>query len=135
MYVLLLFTVTLHPISSPSLELISLSIQLSFVSVFFIVHLMYFDTLCAYLVSICANTSHNLILLGDFNVNFDNVSRHLYCDLCNLSTLSNCGTNHIHHNGSHCTIDLVFISNQIKVGSCDSSIIVQLRPLWCADAN
>ena len=77
------------------------------------------------MVSICANNFHNFILLGDFNVNFDNVSHPLYSDLCDLSTMLNMyqvvvGPTHTHHNGLHSTIDLVFVSNHIKVGSCET---------------
>ena len=95
-YVSLLFSVTLHPLPPPSLELISFSIHLNKIQ--FCICVFYrppnsprciFDTLSSYLVSICANNFHNFILLGDFNVNFDNVSHPLYSNLCNVSTMFN----------------------------------------------
>ena len=132
MYVSLLFSVTPHFLPPPSLELISLSIHSDKVQ--FRICIFYrppnstryiFDTLCSYLVSICANNFHNFVLLGDFNVNFDDVSHPLYSDLCDLSTMLNMsqvvvGPTHIHHHGSCSTIDLVFISNHIKVSSCET---------------
>ena len=92
-----------------------------------------FDTLCSYLVSICANKFHNFVLLGDFNVNYDNESNPLHHDLCNLSSMFNIsqvvvGPTHVHNNGSQLTIDLVFASNHIKVNSCET-----LPPLCNSD--
>ena len=69
-YVSLLFSVTLHPLPPPSLELISFSIHLNKIQ--FCICVFYrppnsprciFDTLSSYLVSICANNFHNFIFI------------------------------------------------------------------------
>ena len=119
--------------SPPSpLELMSLSINYSHAPLH--VCLFYrppstesfiFDLLCSYLQSINAINFSNFVCLGDFNVNFDNESHPLFSDLFTLSSLF-ClsqivhGPTHIHHNGSVSTIDLVFVSNNISIHSCET---------------
>ncbi len=94
------------------------------------------DSLCTYLASSVLHRFTNLILLGDFNVNFCAHSRHpLFSTLESLShslSLQQVVTEptHVHHNGSTSLIDLVFVSNPLLINTC--SVI---PPLSNSDHN
>lgn len=141
-YVNDLFSVSLNPFPSSPLELISFSIR--FFDAPILICVFYrqpstnrhiFDKLCSYLQSIGANRFANFVCLGDYNVNYDDVSHPLFSDLCAFSS-SFClsqtvvGPTHNHHNGSESTIDLVFVSSEIKEHRCET-----IPPLANSDHN
>ena len=84
-----------------------------------------FDTFYSYLEAINACQLNNFVLLGDFNVNFDNPSHPMYSNLCIFTTLY-ClnqvvsGPTHVHHHGSKSTINLVFVSESSLLNRCDT---------------
>jgi endonuclease/exonuclease/phosphatase family metal-dependent hydrolase len=86
-------------------------------------HSSIFDTLFSYLDSINVRTRNNFVLLGDFNVNFDNPYHPMFCHLCTITNLyclnqSVAEPTHVHHDGSESTIDLVFVSDPSLLNSC-----------------
>ena len=142
MYVTNEFAVNLDPTPPSPLELMSLSVNVHHkpfhVCLFYRppsadVHI--FDHLCSYLQSIDAIHFSNFVCLGDFNVNFDDVSHPLFFNLFNFSSMF-ClsqivtGPSHSHHNGSTSTIDLVFVSDSTNVHSCET-----VPPLGNSDHN
>ena len=75
--------------------------------------------------SINGCTLNNFILLGDFNVSFDNPYRPIISNLCTITNLyclnqSVAGPTHVHHDGTESTIDLVFVSEPSLLNSCDT---------------
>ena len=84
-----------------------------------------FDTLFSYLESIGACHFNNFVLLGDFNINYDNPSHPMFSNLCTISSLY-CltqvvtGPTHVHHDDSKSTIDLVFVSEPSSLNRCDT---------------
>ena len=83
-----------------------------------------FDTLFSYLECIDTCKLNNFVLLGDFNVNYDN-PHPMFSNLCTISNLY-ClkqvvtGPTHVHHNGTRSTIDLVFMSEPSFLNQCDT---------------
>ena len=67
----------------------------------------------------------NFVLLGDFNVNYDNPSHPMFSNLCTISNLYCLNQvvsepTHEHHDGSRSTIDLVFVSEPSLLNQCDT---------------
>ena len=65
------------------------------------------------------------LFLGDFNVNFDNPCHPMYSNLCTITTLYALHQvvtepTHIHHDGSECTIELVFVSEPSLLNTCET---------------
>ena len=76
-----------------------------------------FDTLCEALFSV------DILLLGDFNVDFNNPSCHLYSHVSNLMNTFSLSQvvdtpTHCSHNGHPSLIDLVFVSNINRLLEC-----------------
>ena len=94
-----------------------------------------FDNFCTYLDSIQAGRLSNFVLLGDFNVNYDNMSHPLYFNLCSIASLY-CltqvvtGPTHEHHNGYTSTIDLVFLP---RLSQHQNRVVTQSPPLSNSD--
>ena len=142
MYVDNQFSVSLDPTPPSPLELISFSVNVH--STLLHVCLFYqppssdmciFDLLCSYLQSIDVIHFFNFVCLGDFNVNVDDVTHPLFFNLFNFSSFFGLsqivnGPTHSHHSGSISTIDLVFISDNTNVHSCET-----VPPLGNSDHN
>ena len=91
-------------------------------------HSSIFDTMCDTLFSINHSYFSNLVILGDFNVNFE-VSHHFYRHLSDLMTSFSLSQvvdspTHFSHCGHPSLIDLVFVSNMSCFSTC--SVIPQL---------
>ena len=128
-YVSTMFSVSVLPSPTPPLELLTLSILRDNFKVH--VCLFYrppsssaliFDTLFSNLESINVGQLSNFILLGDFNVNYFNMSHPNLCILSSLYCLKQTvtGPTHEHHDGYTSTIDLVFMSEPSMLQSCDT---------------
>ena len=131
-YVSAMFSVSVLPSPTPPLELLTLPILRDNFKVH--VCLFYrpisssaliFDTLFSHLESINVGQLSNFILLGDFNVNYFNMSHPMHSNLCILSSLyclkqTVTGPTHEHHDGNTSTIDLVFMSEPSMLQSCDT---------------
>ena len=132
MYVSSTFHVSVMPPSPHNLEILTLSVLFNNFKVYLCIFYRppsssssIFDNLFSYLDFINVCSLNNFILLGDFNVNFDNPCHPMYSSLCNLTTLyclyqSVTGPTHVHHDGSESTIDLVFVSESSLLNTCDT---------------
>ena len=93
-YVSNMFSVTVLPSPTPPLEALTLCTFCNNVKVHLCLFYrppssasIIFDNFCTYLDSIQAGRLSNFVLLGDFNVNYDNMSRPLYFSLCSIASL------------------------------------------------
>ena len=84
-----------------------------------------FDSLVSYFESICVGSLSNFIFLGDFNVNFTDMSHPLHHTLQSIMTLYSMSQHvssptHTHHSGSNSTIDLLFTSEDSLLHKCET---------------
>ena len=130
-YVVNCMLVSLFPDSGPHLELLTLTARLNNFKL--TLCLFYrppssgsyiFDLLISYFESNCTGSLSNLIFLGDFNVNYSNVSHPLYHTLYSFVSLYNLsqhvsGPTRVHENSSS-TIDLLFSNEVSLVHRCET---------------
>ena len=93
-----------------------------------------FETLSSHLLDVSVSSFPNFVLLGDFNVDYNNLSHPLFSNLCNniVNTFSLTqvvpGYTHSGPSGTCSLIDLVFISCQSNLCSCST-----ISPLGTSD--
>ena len=131
MFILYKFLVKRLP-SHPLLELLTITLHSTnyklCLSLFYRPPSSSMDVLCAlqcYLEEINISQFTNFVLLGDFNINFLDVSNPLYTYLMNISfTFGLCqvveSPTHINNGCAHSLIDLVFISNSSFLSFCQT---------------
>ena len=132
MYVANCMLVSLFPDPGPNLELLTLSARFNN----YRINLCFFyrppssgsyifDMLTSYFESLCAvSSSLKFYFLGDFNVNYSDMSHPLYSTLHSIVSLYSLsqhvtGPTRVQQDGSSSTIDLLFSNEESLVHKCE----------------
>ena len=120
------------PLCGSNLELLSLSVELLdqriCISIFYrppSSHIDIFDSLFDSVINIDISRFSQFFLVGDFNVNFNDVNHPLHCKVryfMESFSLSQVVTGHTHmsYNGHTSLIDLVFLSSPSCLRTCET---------------